>query len=212
MNNNREERIAKNMIEKYFPKLCINGKFIIADELKDENNKSPDLQNEIDDIGIEVTMAESQKELEIMNIAKKKKNNNDFLKIKTGNSGIIPILAPDGTRLLIEEVHNTNVEYDKKIQLLKNAINKKLQKLNKTKNRKYFSSNGLCILSSIPLDDEKINEVYKKMYDTQMEYLNNNKNDKIFNFIILSAQAVPNLICYFDMKNKIYNKIKEINS
>lgn len=61
----------------------------------------------------------------------------------------------------------------------------------------------------MPLDDKKIDNIYNLINNIQQDYLKNNPNNILFDFIIISAQTIPDLICYFDMKNKINNKIIE---
>lgn len=209
MTKNKEERIAKQLIEKYLPDLCNKGIFIVVDDLKDQSNKSPDLQNDIDDIGIEVTIAEPQEEMEIKNVAFKKKTDKDFLNLKTKNTWSKPIIAEGGYRVLVGKMCTPTAYYKAQLAPLCDSLTKKLNKLNTTKNRKYFSSNGLFICNEMPLDEEKINEVYNLINKTQLDYLKSNPSNKIFDFIIISAQTIPDLICYFDMKNKSNNKIIE---
>lgn len=209
MIKNKEEKIAKQLIEKYLPDLCNKGIFIVSDDLKDEANKSPDLQNDIDNIGIEVTIAEPQEEMEIKNIAFKKKTDQEFLNLKTKGTWSKPVVVDGGFRVLIGKLTTPNAYYQSQVKPLCDSLNKKLDKLNTTKNRKYFSNNGLFICNEMPLDEEKINEVYNLINRIQLNYLKNNPNNKIFDFVIISAQTIPDLICYFDMKDKSNNKIIE---
>lgn len=126
MRDNKEEKLAKQWIVQYLPELCMNGEFVIVDELNDENNKAPDLQNEIDNIGIEVTIAEPQAELEIKNIAFKKRKDEEFLKLKSKDAWSIPIITEGGYRILMGGMNTPEAYYKVQINPLKEALNKKL--------------------------------------------------------------------------------------
>lgn len=204
----KEEEIARKNIEKYLLKLCNKGTFIIADELNDENNKSPDLQNYLDDIGIEVTIAEPQEELRIQNSAFTKKTDEAFLNTRSANAWSEPLITEDGYRFLVGKYSSPDVYFNMQKEPLKVALHKKLNKLNTTKNRKYFTNNGLFIINEMPFKNkEKIDEIYDLIILEQNIFLENNPGCNSFDFVIILAQTIPELLIYFDLHNKANNII-----
>lgn len=207
MSVHKEEEIAKNYIETFLPELCNKGNFIIVDDLNDENNKAPDLQNELDDIGIEVTIAVPQEEMRVKNTAFLKTSDEEFPNTISDDAWSEPHITKSGHRFLMGKYSSPDIYFNKQIKPLCEAVDKKLNKLNTTTNRKYFSNNGLFICNEMPLkNNERIEEIYNLIFKAQNEYQKAHPAHKIFDFVIISAQTIPDLMCYFDMHNKLNNR------
>ena len=206
MPNTKSERKAIEYIERYLPNLCKKGKFVLADDFKDENNKSPDLQNEADNIGIEHTIAEDQEYLKMEGIMSArnvdgthKYSNEKFL--ENINSGYEPIVVGSG-RAICKELSSPEFDYSKLKIPFEIALNKKLKKLNTTTNRKSFDKNGIIIMNSMPLNNnERIEDLYDFIKEVQNKYKKDNPNDLLFDFVIVSAQEFHHILCYFDMND-----------
>lgn len=160
-----------------------------------KNDDSPDLQDKVNNVGIEVTKSCNDKEMAASS-AYYKLMRCDELEVIEEQRRIINknncslIETDDGTRHML----SFGTYYDEK-NFFQNAIKKKLDKLDKYK--KSYEKVGLAILiEDIPcyefIDNIKINidEVY-------------NNNNKFYDFIYVISSS---FCIYYDINEEIYEK------
>lgn len=218
----KEERVAKRVIEKYFPEFQKSGHFVFVDELNNPKNTAPDLQNDSDKIGIEVTFGEPDEYLNLIKNASKQKGEkieefltddrfSKYTQIETPEySGVIANIVSEKDDEGKEQEHIcymcSNPSWEDEVDKYGDAIRRKLKKLNTVDTRKSFEKEGLIIVNSMSIDisNDKFDYLlYSIANQIQKDYEKYNPNFRIFDFIIIIPQSDRDDYLYcFDMKYK----------
>lgn len=210
-----EEYLAKEIVEKNFN----FGKFNV-------NNEKPDLQNSIDNIGIEVTQAtfknNEEMKFRVGHIDVKSRNKDGSVKefytkdernkkiekfkkdYNKNNKTICNFVEIDNSISLIG-IHSTQEAWRKVFEpLIIKAFEAKIEKL---QTYKKFNNNGVFIFTEMFLKEEHL----KHFYDVFKQLSENFKKEKklIYDFIILNSQS-NGTILYIDIK--YFNNSKYIET
>ncbi len=180
----------------FYAKVIIEEMFNINLEVMDK----PDLQNEVENVGIEFTSAENPDNKEIENLgiilvenkARNRKNVVKKIKRKGGKYTKWAILGKA-----------TSFEDNKK--RIYNAIENKLKKLNLSKFKK-FKENDLCIFATMRnIKQEEQKDFLEKIQEIQSKYQNKNKFDKIYLLLLHTVYVIEiekNKICKKEFTNE----------
>lgn len=212
-----EEYLAKEIIEKNFN----FGKFNV-------NSEKPDLQNSIDNIGIEVTQAtfknNEEMKFRVGHIDVKSRNKDGsvkefctedernkkiekFKKDYSKNSKTICNFVEIDNSISLIGIHSTQEAWRKVFEpLIIKAFEAKIEKL---QTYKKFNNNGIFIFTEMFLKEEHL----KHFYDVFKPLSENFKKEKklIYDFIILNSKS-NGTILYIDIKyfnNSKYIKTKK---
>ena len=165
----------------FYAKVIIEEMFNINLEVMDK----PDLQNEVENVGIEFTSAEDPDNKEIENLGiilveNKARNRETLIKKIESKGGKYTEWAILGKA--------TNFEDSKK--RIYNVIENKLKKLNSRQFKK-FKENDLCIFSTMrKIKKEEQKDFLEKIQEIQSKYQDKNKFDKIYLLLLHTVYVI----------------------
>lgn len=165
----------------FYAKVIIEEMFNINLEVMDK----PDLQNEVENVGIEFTSAEDPDNKEIENLGiilveNKARNRETVIKKIESKGGKYTEWAILGKA--------TNFEDSKK--RIYNVIENKLKKLNSRQFKK-FKENDLCIFSTMrKIKKEEQKDFLEKIQEIQSKYQDKNKFDKIYLLLLHTVYVI----------------------